>query len=439
MSNKLKIKSLLFLMLSLNQQLFSQNYTPIDTTKNINRDLFFKEFKSRSELFLNEIKTKYNSKTAKYINNNYSQFSNEFSSEIKNGQFIFEEELLIYVNSIYTKIQSSNPELSNLNVKILISKDHSLNAYCIVDGTFVLHLGLFYWLENEAQIAGVLCHELSHKILEHSLKKQERLFIESKDVKQKISSLKSEKYKVSEKTLSLIKEQLYENGDRAKKYEFEADSLGYILYRNTNFSKVEYLSTLKLMQRYDSITPAGLKQDVYKKYFNLPNQSFNEKWLLKEDFSSYDYSKFYEAIDQDSIASHPETEERIFKLITSFPELIKETKIVETENEIPENIRKISYMETVPNLYFDENYGLAIYVALLCLEKDKENEYYFKEWLGKSFAKILEARKNYTLNRYLDKIIPNKQSESYQQFLNFIWNLNINEIQTITYFYNQKN
>ncbi|MFW2135123.1 hypothetical protein ACK2M7_02360 [Chryseobacterium sp. TY4] len=44
------------------------------------------------------------------------------------------------------------------------------------------------------------------------------------------------------------------------------------------------------------------------------------------------------------------------------------------------------------------------------------------------FNKIYDVRKTYTLNRYLDKIEPHKQSQSYQQFLSFMWNLNLDEI-----------
>ncbi|MFN4026415.1 MAG: M48 family metalloprotease [Flavobacterium sp.] len=439
MNYKLYFKFLSAIIMMQNFVGFSQNYTPIDTLDSVKRELLIKEFEKRNKDFLNDLKIKLDSKTAKFAINNYSDFNNQFIEEINRGKFIFNEELSNYIHSIFSEIKKSNPQLGDIDIELLIAKDHSLNAYCIANGTFVLNLGLFYWLDNEDQIAGVLSHELAHKLLDHSLKKQQRLFIENKNAKQKISSLKKEKYKVSEKLIALLKDNLYENGERSKKQEFEADSLGYIIYRKTKFSKNEYLATLRLMHKYDSIKPIGLSQNVYRKYFNLPNQPFDEKWLLKEDFSSYDYTKFNETFDRDSIASHPETEERILKLITHFEDI--NTKLSSKDRETNEfkRIKKISYLEHIPNLYFNEEYGLAVYASLLYLERDKENEAYFKEWLGKSFLKILDSRKKYTLNRYVDRLIPNKQSESYQQFLNFIWNLKISEIQQIADFYNVKN
>lgn len=70
--------------------------------------------------------------------------------------------------------------------------------------------------------------------------------------------------------------------------------------------------------------------------------------------------------------------------------------------------------------------------------QDKENEEYYKMWLGKLFDKIYEARKNYNLNRYLDRVEPKKQSKSYQQFLNFMWNLSMDDIKNIADYYNKK-
>lgn len=435
---KLQIISVLIYFLFWSPSLFSQKYIPIDTTKHEKKNLFLKEFETDNELYIKEIKSKYDSKLAKYISTSFNEFSKEFGEQIKKGNFIFDDEIMQYSYSVLEEIKKNNSELKNIKFKILISKSHSLNAFCLSNGTFVLNLGLFYWLDNEDQLAGVLSHEIAHKMMEHSLKKKELDFHEEKSAKQSVSQLKKEKYNVSDKALTLFRERLYENGNRAKKQEFEADSLGYTFYRNTNYSKSEYLSALKLMQRYDSIKPVGLSAAVYKKFFDLSNQPFNEKWLQKEDFSNYDYSKFTEKINKDSVASHPEAEARISRILTLFPETKTETKAYNPNKELYEKLTKIAYLETVPNLYFNEEYGLSIYASLLYLEKDEENNGYFKDWLGKSFQKIYEARKNYTLNRYLERISPKEQSESYQQFLSFMWNLKLDEIKKIADFYTIK-
>ena len=45
--------------------------------------------------------------------------------------------------------------------------------------------------------------------------------------------------------------------------------------------------------------------------------------------------------------------------------------------------------------------------------------------------KIYEARKNYVLNRYVDAVDMRDKNRSYQQFLGFIWQLNLREIKII--------
>ena len=124
---------------------------------------------------------------------------------------------------------------------------------------------------------------------------------------------------------------------------------------------------------------------------------------------------------------------RINNLKKVFPEL---------KNDVPDEkpsdsysaVEKIARMETLPNFYHSEDYGVGIYASLQFLQ-DNEEEKYYKNWLGKCFAKIYEARKNYNLNRYLDRVDPKNQSESYQQFLNFMWNLSLDEIKNIADYY----
>jgi hypothetical protein len=67
--------------------------------------------------------------------------------------------------------------------------------------------------------------------------------------------------------------------------------------------------------------------------------------------------------------------------------------------------------------------------------QNNEEEAHHKLWLGKIFQKVWDARKNYTLNRYLDRIDPKNHSESYQQFLSFMWNLKLEELKNIADFY----
>jgi hypothetical protein len=298
-------------------------------------------------------------------------------------------------------------------------------------------MGLFYWLNNEEQLAAVLSHELAHKILEHTTESKKKRIEElsSKKTVNELKTIEKIKYGKSDYAFELFKQKLYTTQEEARKHEFEADSLGFEIFKKSSYSQSEFLNALNLMVRYDTIKPKGLKIEIYRKMFDLPNQKFDEKWMLKEDFSSYNYNLFTEKIDKDSISSHPETLDRIARIKKLFPET--EIKTENINSETFDEISTIAELEIVPNLYNTENYGSAIYACLLFLQTETKYEAYYKKWLGYCFSKIYEGRKNYKLNRYLDRIDPKEQSESYQQYLSFVWNLRLNEIKEIADFYSK--
>ena len=315
------------------------------------------------------------------------------------------------------------------------SKNNTPNAYCLFDGSFIVNLGLFRLLDNSDQVASVLAHELGHRLLEHNLKNQLIRIETNLKNKKEIQQLSNSKSNRSAKAFDLLKKQSYDKGQISRKHEIESDSIGYTLFKNSKFKKVEFINALNNIKLYDTISPYEVKKETYKLLFDLPNQQFNEDWLKMEDFSSYNYNLFKEKIDKDSISSHPETDARLEKLKSLFPELAK-TETPLPADEILIKLQKVADMEILPNYFHDEEYGIGIYASLQFIQNKNEVDYY-KKWLGKCFQKIYEGRKNYQLNRYLHTINPKEQSSSYQQYLSFMWNLKLDEIKVIADFYSK--
>lgn len=105
----LQITALFIHLFFLSPLLFSQKYSPIDTTKHEKRDAFLKEFNVDNETYIKEIKSKYDFKLAKYISNSFSAFSKEFGDQIKKGNFIFEDEITQYAYNILEEIKKKQP------------------------------------------------------------------------------------------------------------------------------------------------------------------------------------------------------------------------------------------------------------------------------------------------------------------------------------------
>lgn len=422
-------------MVVFNGAIFGQEKMILDTTDYPKRQAFIKEFENSNLQLIQSLEKSQEKKVFKLLKKNMEEFKTDFSKEIKEKNFHFDDRFESFLNTILNEFKDKNPEIPK-NIKILISKNASLNAYCLPDGTFVVNIGLFYWLNNEDQIAGVLAHEISHKVLDHSIKTQVNFINDELNERNKslVTALKKQKFNKTEKAFQLFKNKLYATGEMRKKHEFEADSLGYLFLKKTKYNKLDYIETLRLIEKYDTIKPKGLSKDIYRKTFDLPNHSFKEEWLKMEDFSGYDYSLLKEKINKDSIASHPEIDARIKKLELLYPEL-KASKSNEGSENF-KNLEQIAFFNIIPNLMFSEDYGAAIYICLNRIEGEKQVDLHKKQ-LGECFQKVYVARKEYKLNRYLDRIDPKEQSESYMQFLSFMWNLSLDDIKNIADFYSK--
>lgn len=414
---------------------FGQTYKPIDTADYLKRKEFLKSFTANNENLITKSKNTYSGKRGSELSKIYKDLEKDFEKQVKNKDFVFNSVFEGKVKSLIARLKKNNPLIPQ-DLTILIAKDNTPNAYCFADGVFVINMGLFNWLDNDDQLGAVISHELGHKISEHSLKTFLQMIDQDQLDKITLQDIKATKENRNERAFNVMKNRIYRKGAERRKDEMQADSLGYVIFKNSDFKKAEFVNTLKRLQDFDTISPRELKVETYKKYFNLPKQGFKDKWLKKEDFSLYNYNNFKEKLNKDSLASHPEVVLRIEKLRKIFPELKNDTA-AEKASESYTALEKIARMETLPNLFHSEDYGVGIYTCLQFLQ-DNEEEKYYKDWLGKCFVKIYEGRKNYNLNRYLDRVDPKNQSESYQQFLNFMWNLSLDEIKNIAEYYQTK-
>ncbi len=415
----------------------SQNYKVLDTADFVDRSAFIKDYKLHSDLFIKQIKNDYSGKTSKELAKIYKDFEVVFLEEINDKNFTFKSGLENSIQEIITQLRKSNVNVPE-KIRVLISKNNYPNAFCLADGTFVINMGLFNWTENNEQMASIISHELAHSILKHNLKLHIKSINEDREKANEIKSISQQKDNKSSKAFEFLKTQLYQKSELKRQHEVQADSLGYVLYKNAGYKPFEYINALKNLMEFDTISPSEVKIETYKKLFTTPTMKFNDNWLKKEDFTAYNYDGFKEKISKDSIASHPEMNDRVAKLKSFFKELQLEEKATLAQEDF-KTLKHISKMEILPNFYHSEDYGLGIYIAMQFYQgNEDEDTTFYKEWLGKYFDKIYEARKMYKLNRYVDAVNPKDQNKSYQQFLNFIWNLKLDEIKNIAVFYNQK-
>jgi len=128
-----------------------------------------------------------------------------------------------------------------------------INAFAAPGGYIVVTLGLFNLLENEAQLAGVLAHEISHVVSKHHLKALQKTMKREfwSDLTIKSVDDTGDREKLNQLINAGVK--LYTTGlDR--KYEYDADLRGVVLAARAGYDPYALLDVLTTI---DSINPAS--------------------------------------------------------------------------------------------------------------------------------------------------------------------------------------
>jgi beta-barrel assembly-enhancing protease len=76
-------------------------------------------------------------------------------------------DLHVYLNTLGKSLASFSSR-PNIDWKFVVVESDALNAYGVPGGTVAVTTGLLKLVENEAQLAGVLAHEIGHVTLRHS-------------------------------------------------------------------------------------------------------------------------------------------------------------------------------------------------------------------------------------------------------------------------------
>jgi predicted Zn-dependent protease len=86
----------------------------------------------------------------------------------KQYQVVQNQELQEYIRRIGERLAATQEARSSgFPFTFTLVNDKSINAFALPGGPTFVHTGLILAADNEAQIAGVLAHEISHVILRH--------------------------------------------------------------------------------------------------------------------------------------------------------------------------------------------------------------------------------------------------------------------------------
>lgn len=430
---------LFFLVFVLGYNVFPQQLKPIDTADYPHRIQLIKVYEQENRDFNKSLRSQYKGKLRAELKSYYEFSQEEFLNNIEDRQIVFDDRFTSYLDSITTVLTSVHGPEGLQKFKLLVSRSNEANAFCLPDGTLVLHMGLFRWLENEEQFISVICHELAHNELQHPQRTflSKATFSTSSRLRDELKTIRKQKKRKNEKAFSLLKSVLYAQGSKRRSQEMDADKSGYQIFKKLEVENHEFLNALLRLQELDSIPSLEVAVEEYRKVFDLPEMPYNEAWLEEEDYSEYNYDLYQAKIDEDSVISHPETQMRIDQLRKQFQELSSDqpSKALDTISRFYQ-LKLLADQEVINNYHTLEEYGKSAYITVSRLAKDPESKI-LRSWLAKNFVQLAKAKKSYTFNKYVEHVVPEMKDKSYRRFLSFLWNLKLNEIETIAAHYGQ--
>src|SRR3954452_6187951 len=95
------------------------------------------------------------------------QLGREAAAQVERQMQVVRDPVLENAVQRIGKELSSNPKAGNFPYSFKVVNDKSINAFALPGGPTFVQTGLLSAIDNEAQLAGVMAHEISHVALRH--------------------------------------------------------------------------------------------------------------------------------------------------------------------------------------------------------------------------------------------------------------------------------
>jgi len=279
------------------------------------------------------------------------------------GYVLFGDTITQYVRAVSEEIIKVHPDLAG-KFKIYVVRSTDVNAYCFENGTIFVNIGLIAKLENEAELAYILCHEFVHYMKGHSLKRVLEF--------DKIDKQKEKRRKMADKNLLKYK--------FSKENETEADTMGLTLYSKTGYKIKSAISALEMLQYAElPFEETDFDFSIFEsKNYKLPSSYFLAVTNPIKDEDKRD----------DSYLTHP----NIYKRKNQVTDLMKnygnntDSILYLVSKEYFETVREICRFECSRMFLVERDYLNALKWSYLLKKKYPQNKF-----AEKIFSKSLYA------------------------------------------------
>lgn len=268
---------------------------------------------------------------------------------LQSGMVCFNDTISSYVENVLEEIRFANKSIP-LDIRVYTVKSPIVNAFTTDQGIIFINTGLLAQLENEAQLAFILCHEIVHYTENHVMEG----FIETSDINNRRNDYK--------RARSIDKE--LASSRFSRKLETEADIEGLKLFLNTDYNPNEVDGVFDVLL-YSSLPFDEIPFD--SSILEIGEYQIPDKFFLSE-LREIEVDED----EDDSRQTHPNIGSRRRKTANIIKSNNKSGKsfIVSEENFYA--VRAAARYEVLRLQLINSNYSEALYSAFI-LEKEFPN------------------------------------------------------------------
>lgn len=343
-----------------------------------------------------------------------------------------------YLKKILSQVVVANPDLQSLHLRVLLSRDWWPNAYSMGDGTLIINAGLLVYLQNEAELAFVLAHEIAHYYLDHGNKAILKYVatVNSDSVKKELKRLQKEDYRVNQQFESLLKTITLGSRRHSRENEAEADRYAFRFLRTSTFDKTGILSCLQMLDHVDDTAlfqPAGVES-----VFDFPNYPFRKKWVQQQSVlfgaMQNDDASPLSARERDSLKTHPNCSQRIAALRDSVAQL-PGGSLFSVDEQFFRQLKQDCFVELTEDLFRRKDIGRNLYYSILLLQQEVYAPFAMYS-IARDLNKLYELQKEHRLGTWYEAE-SRQLPKDYNLVLRMISKIKLEEIAALAYYFCQ--
>lgn len=361
-----------------------------------------------------------NSRKKTEISHIYLERTNVLIDKVRQEVFIQDDTLQEFADRILKRITANNV-LYHPPKRILILKNPEVNAFCYLDGTFVINIGLIAKVHNESELAFAIAHELAHFELDH-LRKRITRNVEAKldkKVNQELAKVYDDDVTLEE--IDSVKQLLYDLTRYSRQAEMQADSLGFVYFRKAGYRQSEALTLLTTLDSSNHLKYPDIKELFLPLHsINFP---FKAYWLNQRPriFNKKITNTFI--FNNDSIDSHPDIAKRKSMLERKIEPVDRPLNY--QDDSFVTDVIAIAEMEAIQSAYDRHQYDKCLFLALEQLHRHPHHTYVVS-MITRVLIIMIEHKEDGTLPDVLP-VYTGQYSRELRQVNNFMHNISPEE------------